>query len=72
MKTRVVSSGEIAAQPGQPLDAEFWTGQRNGETREAWQRRTDAAEQLRIAARHMDLAQAAMARARELTGTEEP
>ena len=72
MKTRIVGSGEIAAQPGRPLDAEFWTGQRGGETREAWQRRQDAGEQLRVAARHLDLAQAAMARARELTGTEDP
>lgn len=71
MRAAVTGSAAILATPGAPLSAAYWTGRRDGESPEGWARRTSAEQQMRLAQRHLDRAQAAMARARDLMAPED-
>jgi hypothetical protein len=66
MKIAIVSTADIAAQPGAPLHAAYWAERNEGESHQDWQRRKDAAAQLRLAQRHIDRATAALSRAAAL------
>lgn len=68
VRWKVTRAADIAAEPGMPLSAQYWTQRNPGEGYADWQRRQKVQEQLDLARQHMDRAQKAMQRARELMG----
>lgn len=62
MKTGVVSSADISAQPGKPLDAQYWLTSRPGESHEQWKRRQSLVRRLRILRRQVDATIAELAK----------
>lgn len=47
MKTGIVTMGDIMAEPGQPISAEFWLTKRDGEGYPAWLARQKMVKRLR-------------------------
>lgn len=48
MRTGIVTSAEILATPGHPLSARYWLTRQEGESHEAWQRRTELEREVRL------------------------
>ena len=66
MRKVIVSSADIASQPGAPLSPAYWAGRRDGESYPEWKRRMDAAEHIAMAARYIRCAEAQLKRAKKL------
>ena len=63
MKIVIVSMAQVAAQPGLPLDAEFWAERLTGESYLAWRRRRAIDAELSKAERALLRARENLARA---------
>lgn len=55
MKTGIISSAQVAAEAGHPLDARFWLGRRGAESYAAWKRRTDLEDEVRHVRRQLGI-----------------
>lgn len=53
MKIGIISSAQVAAEPGHPLDARFWLTSRPGEDYATWQRRTALEREVRLVRRQL-------------------
>lgn len=56
MRTAVVTMAQITAEPGQPLDAAFWCGRRDGERHAEWKQRMALLRSLRATRKSLDRA----------------
>lgn len=53
MKTGIITSAQVAAQAGHPLNARFWLTRQGTESYEAWAQRTELERQVRHVRREL-------------------
>lgn len=60
IRSVIISTADIAHEVGAPLSASYWACRHESETFASWKHRTTAAEQIDLAARHLEHAIAAL------------